>query len=53
MELKEFDRVMLKDGREATIMDSLGADYVVDVGEGEEDFDTILISAEKIEKVLS
>lgn len=53
MKIKELDRVKLKDGREATIMDILGPDYVVDIGESEEEYDTIIIKFDEIEEVLS
>lgn len=46
---KEFERVKLKDGRIGTVMDHAGQDYVVDVGETEEDYDTILVKPEEIE----
>ena len=49
-EYKEFDTVKLKDGRIGTIVDKLGPDYVVDVGDKEEDYDTILVSEEDILK---
>ena len=51
-EHKEFDLVKLKDGRTGSIVDKIGQDYVVDVGEKEEDFDTILVKHEEIERVL-
>jgi hypothetical protein len=53
MEIKEFDRVLLKDGREADIMDFLGPEtFVADVGSSPEDWETIIIKIHDIEKVL-
>lgn len=48
---KQFERVKLKDGRIGTVMDHAGPDYVVDVGESEKDYDTILVKPEEIEKI--
>lgn len=52
MEIKQFDEVLLKDGRKGTVVDQMGPDYVVDIGETEEDFDTIIAKPEEIEKKL-
>ena len=49
MKYKEFDEVKLKDGRAGTIMDMLGPDYIVDVGETEKDYETIMVKPEEIE----
>jgi len=46
---KEFDDIKLKDGRSGIIVDFLGPDYIVDVGENEQEFDTILVTEEEIE----
>lgn len=44
MERKLYDNIILKDGREAVIVDFLGPDaYIVDVGNSPADWDTILI----------
>lgn len=45
----QFDEVKLKDGRQGTIVDTMGLDYVVDIGEDESEFDTIIVKPEKIE----
>lgn len=50
-EYKEFDTVKLKDGRIGTIVDKIGPDYVVDVGEKEEDYETVLVKASDIEAI--
>lgn len=53
MEIKEFDIVLLKDGREASIVDKLGKTFVAEVGESEADYETILVEPEEIERILS
>lgn len=45
----QFDEVKLKDGRQGTIVDTMGPDYVVDIGENESEFDTIIVKPEEIE----
>lgn len=45
----QFDEIKLKDGRQGTIVDTMGPDYVVDIGEDESDFDTIIVKPEEIE----
>lgn len=49
MEYQIFDRVKLKDGRSGTIMDMMGLDFVVDIGQSDEEYDTILVKPEEIE----
>lgn len=49
MEYQIFDKVKLKDGRSGTIMDKMGPDFVVDVGQADEEYDTILVKPEEIE----
>ena len=52
MEYKQYDVIKLKDGRDGTIVEILGQDYIVDVGSSPEDWDTILVNADEIaEKV--
>lgn len=46
---QEFDKIKLKDGRKGIIVDTMGPDYVVDVGEDESEFDTIIVKPEEIE----
>ncbi|UHR03305.1 hypothetical protein LV469_03155 [Peptoniphilus sp. GNH] len=54
LEINEFDRVLLKDGREADIMEVLSdEDFIGDVGSGPSDWETIDIKRDDIEKVLS
>jgi hypothetical protein len=52
MEIKEFDKVLLKDGREACIVEVLSdKDFLADIGSSQEDWDTIDVSINDIEKV--
>ena len=54
LEINEFDRVLLKDGREADIMEVLSdEDFIGDVGSGPSDWETIDITIDDIDKVLS
>lgn len=50
LEHKQYDRIKLKDGREGTIVEVLGPDYIVDVGSSPKDWDTILVKADEIEE---
>ena len=45
-----FDEVKLKDGRQGTIVDTMGSDYIVDIGEDETEFDTIIAKPEEIKE---
>ncbi len=54
IKINEFDRVLLKDGREADIMEVLSdEDFIGDVGFGPSDWETIDIKIDDIDKVLS
>jgi hypothetical protein len=52
---QELDRVLLKDGREGTIMSNCGGcgEYFVDVGTTPETWDNIHVTEDQIEKVLT
>lgn len=53
-EIREFDRVLLKDGREADVMEAFeNKAFIVDVGSSPEDWNTISVTIDDIEKVLS
>ena len=53
-EIREFDRVLLKDGREADVMEVFeNKAFIVDVGISPKDWDTISVTIDDIEKVLS
>ena len=45
----QFDEIKLKDGRQGSVVDTMGPDYVVDIGEDESDFDTIIVKPEEID----
>ena len=52
--IKEFDRVLLKDGIEADVMEAFeNKAFIVDVGSSPEDWETISVTIEDIEKVLT
>lgn len=53
MIIKQYDKVVLKDGRTATIVDILeeGVAYLVDVDLADDEWDTIQIKHEDIECV--
>lgn len=53
MELKQYDSVRLKDGREGCIVEVWSDDaFEVDVGSSEKDWETITVKLEQIEKKL-
>lgn len=53
MIIKQFDTVLLKDGRMAAVMETFeNKVFIVDVGDSPEDWDTISITIDDIEKVL-
>ena len=53
MQIEEFDTVLLKDGQSAAIVDKLSEDtFIADIGDSPEDWDTITIIIDEIEKVV-
>lgn len=53
MEVKEFDTVLLKDGRKASIIEAFESKvFIADVGSSPKDWETIDITIDDIEKVL-
>ena len=54
MKIDEYDLVLLKDGRKATIVDvtAPGIQYEADVGSSPADWDTITIKQSDIERVI-
>lgn len=53
MVVKEFDTVLLKDGREAAIVEAYDNKcFMADVGDSPQDWDTISITIDDIEKVI-
>ena len=53
MHIEEFDTVLLKDGQTAAIVDKLSEDmFIADIGASPEEWDTITITIDDIEKVV-
>lgn len=53
MVVKEFDTVLLKDGREASIVEAFeNKVFIADVGDSPKDWETIDITIDDIEKVI-
>lgn len=54
MKIEEFDRVLLNDGRKASIVDiqAGGKLIVADVGSDQKDWETICITIDDIKKAL-
>jgi len=51
--IKEYDRILLKDGRVGTVVsDTPDGPYFVDVGDSVDTWDNILVEQNQIEKVL-
>lgn len=53
MKIKLFDSILLKDGREADVMEILSnTAFIVDVGDSPNNWETIDITIDDIEKVI-
>lgn len=53
MKIKQYDTVLLKDGREAAIVEKFSeTDFMADVGSSPVDWETIDITIDDIEKVI-
>ena len=53
MQIKEFSTVLLKDGREAAIVEVLDdTHFLADVGDSPADWDTINVTIDDIERVV-
>lgn len=54
MKIKEFDKILLKDGRTGYVVEIFGNDeaYLVDVDISDDEWDTIDVKPEDIEQVL-
>lgn len=53
MIIKEFDTVLLKDGRKASIVEVFDNKvFIADIGDSPEDWETIDITIDDIEKVI-
>ncbi len=51
--IKEFDHVVLKDGREGAVVEILGDQdiFLIDIGSSPSDWETIEVKRDEIEKV--
>ena len=53
LKIEELDVVLLKDGREATIVEKFSeADFLADVGSSPEDWDTISVTLDDIVEII-
>ncbi|MGJ0848325.1 hypothetical protein ACR77J_16665 [Tissierella praeacuta] len=53
MKIKQYDTVLLKDGREAAIVEKFSeTDFMADVGSSPVDWETIDITIDDIEKII-
>ena len=53
MHIEEFDTVLLKDGQTSAIVHKLSEDtFIADIGDSPEDWDTVTITIDEIEKVV-
>jgi hypothetical protein len=53
VKIEQYDTVLLKDGREAAIVEKFSeTDFMADVGDSPDDWETIDITIEDIEKVI-
>ena len=54
MKVKQYDTVLLKDGRTAAIVEVFeGKDFIADVRNSEKDWKTITLTIDDIDKVLT
>ncbi len=54
MKISQYDTVLLKDGREAAIVEVFSpTNFAADVGDSPEDWETIYITLDQIEKRLT
>ena len=53
MHIEKFDTVLLKDGQTSAIVDKLSEyTFIADIGDSPEDWDTVTITIDEIEKVV-
>lgn len=53
MIVKQYDTVLLKDGREAAVVEAYeNKSFIVDVGDSPKDWETISVTIDDIERVL-
>lgn len=54
MKIKQYDTVLLKDGREAAVVEAFeNREFIVDVGNSPKDWETISVTIDDIEKVIT
>lgn len=54
MIVKQYDTVLLKDGREAAVVEAYEtSSFIVDIGNSPKDWETITVTIDDIEKVVS
>lgn len=54
MKIKQYDTVLLKDGREAAVVEAFeNREFIVDVGNSPKDWETISVTIDDIEKVIA
>lgn len=52
MKIKQYDLVLLKDGREAAIIEVFSErDFLADVGDSPADWETIFVTLDEIERI--
>lgn len=47
-----FTKILLKNNKIGIIVDYLGPDYNVDIGTTEDEYDTIIVKADEIDRIL-
>ena len=53
MKIEDFDTVLVNHGQSAAIVDKLNEDtFIADIGDSPEDWDTVTITIDEIEKVV-
>lgn len=53
MIIKQYDTVLLKDGREAAVVEAFdNRSFIVDVGDSQKDWETIDVTIDDIERVI-
>lgn len=52
MDIKQYDSVLLKDGREGCVVEVFDDEILVDVGSSPKDWNTISVKKMDVEKVL-
>lgn len=54
MKIKQYDTVLLKNGKEAVIVEILNEDtFIADIGDSPKDWETIIVKLDEIKEVLN